>query len=283
MLTLTVHPQRMLVSHLLCTLTKYSPFPEQIATESLQNTISEPSVERWNGQICWQFTRASRVVKADCRRYTHKVSPQGPTLSLTGPQTRRDSSQNLDTNRHLLFPWALLRLGLLMCIRQSINLINCELNICATFNSLWELLCISLFNYIVSLLPVMNNLPVKHKCFCQEHESKTGSKLSAAYQRGIKSNALPKHFNVIQRWKKRRLGTEMENCNGEETHREWERKCGVRGCDCNSNAAFESPHQDVQVQQCAYVSVHALPRLHHSCICRKILSVRSSVSPSVPG
>lgn len=45
-LMLTVHPQRMLVTHLLCTLTKYRPFPEQIATESPQNTISEPSVER---------------------------------------------------------------------------------------------------------------------------------------------------------------------------------------------------------------------------------------------
>ena len=76
-------------------------------------------------------------------------------------------------------PRVMLRLGCLMCIRQSINLITCELNICASFNSPWELLCISLFNYIASLLPVMNYLPVGHKCFCREQESKTGSNKSA--------------------------------------------------------------------------------------------------------
>lgn len=176
-------------NHLLCTLTKKYTFQKQMLPESLQNTVSESSEERWNCRICWEWTTASSTVKVDCRRYTHKVSLQGPHLSMTGSQNRRDSSHYLDTNRHLLYPWAMLRLGCLMCIRQSINLINCELNICATFNSLWELLCIGLFHYIVSPLPVMNNLPVKHKCFCQEHECRTASKESAVYRWGI--NALP--------------------------------------------------------------------------------------------
>lgn len=75
-------------------------------------------------------------------------------------------------------PLVMLSIGCLMCIRQSINLINCELNICATFNSPWELLCISLLNYIASRVPVMNNLRAKQKVFA-------GSNESAVYQSSI--------------------------------------------------------------------------------------------------
>lgn len=113
--------------------------------------------EKWEPAMWWVHVHQGGL---------QQVSLQGPRLlSIAGPQDFQGSTCCLNTSPHLLYPWAVLRLGCLLCIRQSINLINCELNICATFNSPWELLCISLFNYIASLVPVMNNLPFEHKCF----------------------------------------------------------------------------------------------------------------------
>lgn len=177
---LTFHLRRIVVNLLLYTIWRY--FKSE-CLPGLFGTQRKRKAKHGNllgeGQSR-QFSECVSI-KAECSSYTQQLSLKGPHhLSVT-----QDSTCYLDTSWHPLRPRVMLWLRCLMCVRQSINLINCELNICATFNSPWELLCISLFNYIASPLPVMNNLPVEHKCFCREQESKTGSNESSVYQPGI--------------------------------------------------------------------------------------------------
>lgn len=78
-------------------------------------------------KVCMKMGMCARA------RYTHQLSLQGPhLLSVTALQDTQDSTRYLDTSRSLLYPRVMLWLGCRMCVRQSINLINCELNICAT-------------------------------------------------------------------------------------------------------------------------------------------------------
>lgn len=174
-----------------------------------------------------------------------------------------------------------------MCIKQSINLINCELNICATFNSPWELLCISLFNYIASLLPVMNNLPVVNVCAGNRNPKLDRMKVQCI-SRASGFVRIQMHYHNISKWynkenwrmdgeskwKKMRVGKVAEHWKGEESEQGRGKKLGVGGATVTAVQPLRSlmlPHQDLHVKVCVCM-----------CLCMYELTL-FSVSPVLAG
>lgn len=131
------------------------------------------------------------------------------------------------------------------------------------FNSPRELLCIRLFNYIVSLLPVMNNLPVRSKCCCWELKSEPGSRESSVSHRhrclfimecifiAFQSDTMEKNGTVTGELKRWGSGTKKERGNEELGVWRWQR--------CSLWEHWRSLIKISTSQRpCLYVSEHVL-------------------------
>lgn len=223
---------------------------------------TEPSVGECYTQGCGQCVS----VKVGCSSSlgTHH-------LMTTSSQDSQGSTCYIHTSWRQIYPR--ITLACLMCIRGIINLIKGELHSHVIFYSPWELLCISLFNYIASLIPEMNNLPAQHKRFLlgTEHQEliKWRQSLSSKCQCLLALTNYPNTFfrmdNELQEDEEARSNQKTEKqrkLNKEE--RGNERLGGLTVTAIQPLTSLMLPHRDFDKSKTVFICVFACAHWHCS-------------------